>query len=120
MGIPIRPTYGDVWLIDLNPVQGHEQGGTRPGVVISSDLLNHGPAELVIVAPMTRTDRGVRWHVRLQPPDTRPDLTSVVLCDALRSVSLSRFRTHLGHLSPAALAQIQRRLYILLNLPRLR
>jgi mRNA-degrading endonuclease toxin of MazEF toxin-antitoxin module len=51
MNVPVRPTYGEIWLVDLNPTQGHEQAGIRPAVVISTDLLNHGPADLVIVAP---------------------------------------------------------------------
>jgi mRNA interferase MazF len=86
--------------------------------VISTDLLNHGPADLAMVAPMTRTDRGVRWHVRLGPPDAQPGQTSVVLCDALRSISTRRFRGYVGRLSPGAMAQIARRMYNLLNLPR--
>ena len=116
---PIRPGFGDVWIVELNPVRGHEQGGIRPAVVISTDLLNHGPADLVVVAPMTRTDRGVRWHLRLSAPDTQPGQTSVVLCDAVRSISVLRLRTYVGHLSSGAMAQIARRLYNLFNLPRI-
>jgi mRNA interferase MazF len=119
MSSPVRPSYGDIWIVELNPILGHEQGGRRPAVVISSDLFNHGRADLAVVAPMTRTDRGVRWHVRLDPPDTQPNQTSVVLCDALRSISLQRFRGYIGRLSPDSMAQITRRLYNLFNLPRL-
>lgn len=118
MSSPVRPSYGDVWIVELDPIRGHEQGGTRPAAVLSTTLLNHGPADLVIVAPMTRTDRGVRWHVRLGPPDTQPGQSSVVLCDAVRSISIQRFRGYVGRLSPGAMAQITRRLYNLFNLPR--
>lgn len=118
MSRPIRPSYGEVWIVELDPTRGHEQGGTRPVVVISTDLFNHGPADLVVAAPMTRTDRGVRWHVRLGAPDTQPNQTSVVLCDAVRSISVGRFRSYVGRLSPGAMAQIARRLYNLFNLPR--
>jgi mRNA interferase MazF len=116
---PTRPSFGDIWIVQLNPIQGHEQGGTRPAVIISTNLLNHGPADLVIVAPMTRTDRGVRWHVRLGTQDAHQGQTSVVLCDAIRSLSVQRLNGYAGRLSPGAMAQVARRLHNLLNLPRL-
>ncbi|MGB8115148.1 MAG: type II toxin-antitoxin system PemK/MazF family toxin, partial [Candidatus Sulfotelmatobacter sp.] len=31
---------GDVFTVSLEPVQGSEQGGTRPVVVVSRDALN--------------------------------------------------------------------------------
>jgi mRNA-degrading endonuclease toxin of MazEF toxin-antitoxin module len=71
-----------------------------------------------MVAPMTRTDRGVRWHVRLASPDVSQGATSVVLCDAIRSVSIRRLLAYAGSLSPGAMGQIARRLYNLFNLPR--
>src|SRR5260221_14200155 len=60
MSSPTRPSFGDVWIVDLEPIRGHEQGGTRPAGVVSTDALNHAPADLGIVAPLTRAARGVR------------------------------------------------------------
>ena len=117
-GSPLRPSFGDIWSVTLDPVRGHEQGGTRPAVVVSTNLLNHGPAELVLVAPMTRTDRGVRWHVRVGLPDAPQGTSSVVLRDAIRSISIRRLHAYAGRLSPGAMGQIARRLYNLFNLPR--
>jgi mRNA interferase MazF len=88
-------------------------------VIISTNLLNHGPADLVIVAPMTRTDRGIRRHVRLGAPDAHQGQTSVVLCDAIRSVPVQRLNGYAGRLSPGAMAQVARRLHNLLDLSRL-
>src|SRR5438128_11466126 len=51
----VAPIRGEVWLIDLNPVRGHEQAGRRPALVVSDDLFNQGPAGLVIVLPITST-----------------------------------------------------------------
>ena len=42
----------DVYLVSLNPTQGHEIRKTRPCVVISPDEMNHHIGT-VIVAPMT-------------------------------------------------------------------
>ncbi len=64
-----RPSRGDVWLIEFDPLRGHQQGGTRPGVVVSTDLFNHGPAALHVVMPITTRSRRLRWRVEVQPPE---------------------------------------------------
>jgi len=33
---PSRPSFGDIWIVHLDPIQGHEQGGTRPTVIRSA------------------------------------------------------------------------------------
>jgi len=43
-----KPARGEIWLVDLNPTRGHEQAGKRPALVVSVDLFNFGPAELVV------------------------------------------------------------------------
>jgi mRNA interferase MazF len=37
MAFPLR---GEVWMIDLDPTRGHEQGGKRPGLIVSDDVFN--------------------------------------------------------------------------------
>ena len=34
------PLCGDVWRVDFEPVRGHEQGRTRPALIISNDVIN--------------------------------------------------------------------------------
>ena len=63
------PGRGEVWLVDVNPVRGHEQSGRRPALVVSDDLFNRGPAGLVIVMPITSTVRTIPSHVRVSPPE---------------------------------------------------
>lgn len=60
-----NPVRGENWLIDLNPTRGHEQGGRRPGLVVSVDLFNKGPAGLVIVLPITTKEKGIPYS---RPP----------------------------------------------------
>jgi mRNA interferase MazF len=49
------PARAEVWDINFDPTVGHEHAGTRPALVISVNTFNSGPADLVVVAPMTRT-----------------------------------------------------------------
>jgi mRNA interferase MazF len=68
-GAGLTPRRGDVWSVALDPVVGHEQGGYRPALVVSSDLLHAIPSQLAIVVPITSRDRGVRAHVAIVPPE---------------------------------------------------
>jgi len=88
--MPSLPNRGEIWLADLNPIRGHEQAGTRPVLIISTNTFNHGPAGLVFVLPLTRTDRRIPIHVPLDPPEGGVSARSYILCDAIRSIAKDR------------------------------
>lgn len=111
-----RPARGDVWLIDLNPTRGHEQAGTRPCVVLSTDIFNHGPAGLHVIVPMTSRDRGIRWHVPVHPPEGGLRRPSYIKCEDIRSVTFERFSARWGILSSQTMVEVERRMRILLEL----
>ena len=107
---------GDVWYANLEPVQGHEQGGYRPVLVVSCDAYNRGPADLVLVIPITSTQRGVLYHVSLAPPEgglTRP---SDILCDAIRSISRERMGRRLGTVGSGIMRAVEERLRLIQGL----
>ena len=110
------PRRGEVWLVTLAPTVGHEQTGRRPAIVISEDVFNSGPAELVVVLPITSTLRPIPSQVRLSPPDGGLNRESAVLCEAIRSVSRSRLVRRLGPVSTARLRLVEDALRILLSL----
>lgn len=111
-----RPSRGEVWLADLTPTRGHEQAGRRPVLIVSENVFNQGPAELVIVVPLTSTHRGIPAHVPITPPEGGLRTPSVILCDAIRSIAKERLVLQWGPISPATMAQVEDRLRILLRL----
>lgn len=115
MKVDKTPFRGEIWLVDLNPTRGHEQAGEhRPCLIISADILNSGPAEMVFAIPLTTTDRGIPLHVKVEPPEAaRP---SVILCDQLRAISKERLKSRVGAVSPVILLQIEDRLRIIMSL----
>src|SRR5204862_2444879 len=56
---PPSPIRGEVWMLNFDPTRGHEQAGTRPALIISVDVFNAGPADLVIVLPITSRSKRV-------------------------------------------------------------
>ncbi|MBI2324839.1 MAG: type II toxin-antitoxin system PemK/MazF family toxin [Chloroflexi bacterium] len=107
---------GEVWQIDFDPVRGHEQGRERPAVVVSADAFNAGPAALVVVCPLTTRQRGIRFHVPVEPLEGGLRARSFVLCDQIRTVSTERLISRLGSLSTTSVDAIEERLRILLDL----
>ena len=110
------PARGEIWLTDLGLTEGHEQGGRRAALVLSIDPFNSGPAGLVIVLPLTTTIRNLPADVLVNPPEGGLRAPSVVLCDAVRSVSQGRLITCWGTVSGTTLTQVERAVRFLLGL----
>ena len=102
--------------MNLDPTTGHEQAGTRPALILSEDIFNEGPADMVVVAPITRTQRKIRWHVPVAPPEGGLVSESFVQCENVRSVSKQRLKRRRGRVSPPVMQQVEDRLRILLGL----
>ena len=114
--MPSGPSRGEVWEVDLSPTRGHEQAGRRPALVVSTDRFNHGPAGLVVVLPMTTRAKGIALLVELEPPEGGVRETSFVKPEDIRSVAAERLGARLGAVSPRTLAEVERRLRVLLDL----
>lgn len=111
---------GEVWFVDLDEpgMQGHEQQGYRPALVVSIDRFNLGPAELVVIVPMTTRVRvQVPLHVPIDPPEGGLKQSGSILCDQIRTIALGRFRHRTGTVSAPVMAAVEARLRALLALP---
>ena len=76
---------GDIVYLDFDPQSGHEQKGRRPALVVSSNLFNR-VSSMTMVCPITHTDRGYPFHLRL---DGRTKTDGVILCDQARMLDLT-------------------------------
>jgi mRNA interferase MazF len=91
-----QPSQGEIWFAALDPVVGHEQGGDRPALVLSVDMMNHGPSGLVIVAPGTTRRREVAGRVLVPRGHGSLLADTYFLCDQVRTVSVERLRRLVG------------------------
>ena len=113
----VNPRVGDVWDVEFDPVVGHEQGGRRPALIISNDEFNDTPHGLCIVAPFTTTDRGVRAHVRVEPPEGGLARRSVIMPEQAKSASVLRVWKFRGRVSPDTLVQVQKAVGLFIDRP---
>ena len=111
-----EPSRGEVWDLQFDPVIGHEQSGSRPALILSEDLFNEGPAGMVVVAPITRLARKVRWHVPVAPAEGGLSTESFIQCEDVRSVSKGRLKRRRGRVPSPVMQQVEDRLRILLGL----
>lgn len=102
-----EPLAGEVWDILLDPQVGHEQGGRRPALVISNDYYNRTPNGLYFIVPITGTDRGLRFQLKIDPPEGGLKKPSIIMCDQARTQSVLRFRRHRGRVSDQLLRMVQ-------------
>ncbi len=110
------PLRGEVWRTDFEPVRGHEQGRTRPALIISNDILNSGAAGMVTVVPITSKARPVRSFLKINPPEGGLPQTSYIICDQIRTISKDRLGKRFGSVSSVVIAEVERRLKFLLDL----
>lgn len=112
-----QPNRGEIWTARLSPTRGHEQAGRRPVLVVSTDRFNHGPADLVFVLPLTRTNRQIPIHIPIRPPEGGVTSPSYILCDALRSISKERLGERpWGTVAPTTMQAVEYVLRVLMEL----
>lgn len=90
---------GDIVYLDFDPQAGHEQKGRRPALVVSSNLFNR-ISSLAMVCPITHTDKGHPFYLRL---DGTVNTAGAVLCDQARMLDLTSRNASFVEKAPAAL-----------------
>ena len=116
--MPRQLNRGEIWLADLRPTRGHEPAAAWPVVIISTNTFNSGPADLVFVLPVTRTDRRIPLHVPIDPPEGGVAARSYIVCDALCTMAKERLGPRAwGRVSAATLQTVMDHLCLLLALP---
>ena len=79
---------GDIIIINLDPVKGHEQAGKRPALVISNEKF-YRIFKLAVILPITNNTKDFPFHVLL---DDRTNIKGVILCEHLRTVDLEEIK----------------------------
>lgn len=79
---------GEVWYFDPDPTTGREQRNPRPCLILSVDIYNNGPADLLIVLPLTSKKKLIRSHIEVKLPGQKG--VSYIMCDQIRCISKER------------------------------
>ena len=98
---------GDIYLADLNPFVGSEQGGTRPVLLLQNDAGNFFCPTL-IVAPITSRI----WKKNEQPTHCRIvnvkclSDASMVLLEQIKTIDKRRVKKYMGRLDKEQMSKV--------------
>ncbi len=102
---------GEIRLTDLDPAQGSESGKRRPAVLVSNDRANTTAARLgrgvVTVVPVSSNVTSVYpFQVLLPADETGLPVDSKAQCEQIRSVSVHRLGSAIGHVPPPLMQRL--------------
>ncbi len=111
----MQPSRGEIWTVNLESAEGHEQGGEkRSSLVVSVNEFNHGPADLVTILPITKVFKGIPFHVAVDPPEGGLVFPSFIKCEDIRSISKNRLQKRLGKVTRATMIKVEESVKMLL------
>lgn len=109
---------GEVYIANLEPVVGSEQGGKeRPVLIISNNNGNHYSSTLIIAPISTRKRHGfLPTHVKLPKHIRVAEHTSVILLEQIRTIDKERIGEYVGSISWKQMAEVEIAILISLGL----
>ena len=99
-----------IYFVNLNPVEGHEQAGHRPVLVLSRNSINRLPLVITVIVGTKGANipRDYPMNVRVSPQESGLQIETVFLCFQLRSLDPKRFPAPVaGKLSEETMARIE-------------
>lgn len=108
---------GEVYLADLSPVQGSEQGGERPVVIIQNNVGNrHSPTVIVAAITGKINKAKIPTHVEISKEAYKLDMDSVILLEQIRTVDKTRLQEKLTYLDEDKMREVNDALKVSLEL----
>jgi mRNA interferase MazF len=100
-----RVLRGEIRWADLNPVCGHEQGGTRPVVIVSHDVFNERSGTVIAMAITSQPQRaGFPLTMELEANDLPKQ--SWVKISQIRTLSVGRIGEVIDRLPTEQLSKL--------------
>ena len=110
-GKDLRPDWiykrGDIYLANLNPFKGSEQGGTRPVLVLQNNDGNYDCPTL-IVAPITTKLKKLNMPTHCCFEKVRGlDEPSMVSLEQIKTIDKCRVEKYLGKMTRKQMAKVE-------------
>lgn len=109
---------GEVYWVQLDPIEGSEQAGNRPAVIVSRDAINRY-SPVIVICPLTSATNVQRLYpsdVLVTAPEGGLRNDSVVLTLQVRAVAKTRLGERLGRLEATTMQAIAQAMQITLDL----
>lgn len=98
---------GDIFFAELNPVQGSEQGGIRPVLVVQNDVGNNfSPTTIILPITSKLAKAKLPTHVALSRRESGLSRDSVVLAEQIRTIDKVRLQQKVATLNEITMSRI--------------
>ena len=103
---------GEIYIANLDPVVGSEQGGERPVLVIQNNAGNtHSPTVIVLaITSRHQKKKFMPTHIPIESSDL--SMRSIVLAEQVRTVDKSRLIHYVGRASKESMEAVDQALKI--------
>ncbi len=108
---------GDIFLANLEPVKGREQGGIRPVLVIQNDISNkYSPVTIIASITSKIYNKEFSTNIFISKKDSGLDKDSTILLNQIRSIDKLRLIKKVGSLEIYIMNQVDMAIKISLAL----
>lgn len=108
---------GEVYLANLSPVEGSEQGGKRPVVIIQNNVGNYHSPTVIVAAITGRINKAkIPTHVEISKDTYNLDKDSVILLEQIRTIDKKRLLEKLTYLNEEKMSEVDRALKLSLDI----
>lgn len=108
---------GELYVADLDPVVGSEQGGLRPVLIVQNDMGNRYSPTVVVLAVTSQLQKArLPTHVPVPAAGHGLQKDSVILAEQLRTLDKRRLHERIGRLAPEYMTAVGRALAVELGL----
>ena len=107
---------GEIYFADLDPVEGSEQGGRRPVLILQNDVGNRY-APTTIVSPITSQAKKHEYPTHVCIKNVKEiDNRSIVMLEQIRTISKERLKYKLGKLNQRMMQEVDMAIHISLGI----
>lgn len=108
---------GEVYIADLDPVIGSEQGARRPEVIIQNDIGNkYSPTIIVAAVTSQVTAKIYPTEVRIKAGEAGLEKDSSVLLNQIKTIDKQRLENYIGKLDHDVMKKVDQAIKISLGL----
>ena len=108
---------GEVYIANLDPVIGSEQGARRPVVIIQNDVGNkYSPTTIVATVTSQVTPKIYPTEVRVKAGEGGLEKESSILLNQIKTIDKRRLESYVGKFSPTIMTKVDEAIKISLGL----
>ena len=108
---------GDIFLANLEPTKGCEQGGVRPVLIIQNDISNkHSPVTIIAAITSKVFEKEYSTNIFISKGESSLDKDSTIMLNQIRTIDNVRLMKKIGLLDNFTMNKVDRAIKVSLAL----